>query len=335
MKKEPLVGFFCELKVDQKNFFHPYFSNLYTYTEGLEQFFIDCGFSQEEIQRLFNQNYFLENVVDPNEFLKKFQKIVSVYGKENLPLIKKALLVFPQLLDIEHEARIDSLTKIYGNPNLGQIKKAILLYPRFLGLGHVQIINSLTKVYGKENTELIKKAILNFPPFGGFDFDYQTSSNKSKKKKTSLVVHHLNVINSLKKIYSKQDISLIKKLVLAYPTLINYDFTNSNFHLLLRQKMRLAKLLGLDQNKARKILFTNPWLINHDFSYLVAVIDVFKEIAKEKDLTNYTSEDLVKLWLKNHNSSPFIESNTRLSKAKKLGIPPDSIPLYKKLINKI
>jgi len=132
-------------------------------------------------------------------------------------------------------------------------------------------------------------------------------------------------------IYGKENEPQIKKSILSFPQFASLDHSR-----VLRQKLRLARVIGFPESEVISIILQKPVESGCSFARDLAAIDVFRQLAKEKDLSTQDTSDFVKIWLKSHAQSPYVPGTKklRMSQAKKLGINAKP-PLYNAVKNKV
>ncbi|MFH1095623.1 MAG: hypothetical protein V1728_05395 [Candidatus Micrarchaeota archaeon] len=171
-------------------------------------------------------------------------------------------------------------------------------------------ISKIASIYGISDSE-VRQTILSHLQFAGYD--------------------HSRVIEQAIQAYGKDNEPLIKKAILSFPQFAGLDHSR-----VLNQLGRIGRIAGLEIEEVKQAILSRPILAGYSTVRYLAVIDVFRQLAREKDLTMHESKDFVKIWLSYASKSPYVPETKklRISEAQKIGINVKP-PLYHALKNRV
>ena len=235
----------------------------------------------------------------------KIQEMANVYNTST-DKIEELSEKFPPFSDLNHHRVLREAIEVYGKDNRSIIISCIFKFPKFSSYNHDRVLSEAIEVYGEENRSTIISCILKFPQFSSLNHD--------------------RVLREAMKVYGKENRSTIISCILKYP-----PFSGLNHHRVLKQKYKLGKLLGLTINEVIDVILVYPVLAGYSYKRDIAVFDIMKRLAVERQLPN--DKEMLNIFLNKYALSPYVSGyhRLRMGKVEKLGKTPDEPKMMKQI----
>ena len=184
--------------------------------------------------------------------------------------------------EIELTALLQGIAKVYSCDE-AKVKAAVLKQPQFAGLDHQRVVDQAIVVYGFENEAKVKAAVLKQPQFAGYD--------------------HQRVVDQAIVVYGSENEAKVKTAILKFPPFAGLDHQR-----VFRQKGKLGRIVGLNNEEAIEKLLSKPALTSYSAKRYLAALDIARELEAEG-----FSQDIIMLraFFSNYSKSPYVPKTNR------------------------